>query len=101
MSPARQPWQSAVVWQWILVIISEITDNSLLRVIVGEKNLLSSSKNLFKSLKKKKLKLHDEANRFNTQDGLRQRNGRKTTFTWNSVCASRHTMPHLILTTSL
>ena len=30
-----------------------MTDNSLLRVIVGEKNLLSSSKNLFKSLKKK------------------------------------------------
>lgn len=38
---------------WILVIISEMTDYSLLRVIVGEKNLLSSSKNLFKSLKKK------------------------------------------------
>lgn len=67
MFQARQPWQSAVVWQWILVIISEITDYSLLRVIVGEKNLLSSSKNLFKSLKKIKLKLHDEANRFNTQ----------------------------------
>lgn len=67
MFQARQPWQSAVVWQWILVIISEITDYSFLRVIVGEKNLLSSSKNLFKSLKKIKLKLHDEANRFNTQ----------------------------------
>ena len=67
MFQARQPWQSAVVWQWILVIISEITDYSLLRVIVGEKNLLSSSKNLFKSLKKIKLKLHDEANRFNIQ----------------------------------
>lgn len=40
----RQSWQSAVVWQWILVIISEITDYSLLRVIVGEKNLLSPSK---------------------------------------------------------
>lgn len=30
------------------------------------------------------------------RDGLRQRNGRKATFTWNSVCAGRHTMPHLI-----